>query len=149
MMPPRSPGEYAVRNRHVVLTGLVAAVSTAVIFFGAWLWAFIGPGGFIEGKSILASLQGLEVQHRQQQIRTPDLFGTYHDTGPVIVLATRDHRFPYAWIAATVPSCDGQLCMVSGYASIDITCNDLSRLTTRVALAPPVLRLLKNSCRGG
>lgn len=137
------------RNRTVVVTGLAAAVSAVVIFFGAWIWAFIGPGGFIEGKSIFANLQGLEVQHRLQHLRTPDLFGTYRDTGPVIVVATHDPRFPYAWIAATVPSCDGQLCMVGGDASIDITCNDLSRLTTRVALAPPVLRLLKNSCRGG
>ncbi len=82
------------RNRTVVVTGLAAAASAVVIFFGAWIWAFIGPSGFIEGKSIFASLQGLEVQHRQQHLRTPDLFGTYYDTGPVIVVATHDPRFP-------------------------------------------------------
>jgi len=117
------------------------------ILLAVWLWGFFGPGGFVEGKSIFASLQGLEVQHRHQHLRSPDIFGTYRDTGPVIVVATHDPRFPYAWIAANVPSCDDELCMVGGDASIDITCNDVSQLATRVAIAPPILRMLKTSCR--
>ena len=149
MIRSRTSDGHSMRNRRIIVTVSGTAGLATAIFVGAWLWDFCGLGGFVEGKSILASLQGPEVEHRHQHLRTPDIFVTDREAGPVIVVATHDPRFPYAWIAATVPSCDGKLCIVDGNASIDITCNDLGRLTTLVAIAPPVLRLLKESCRVG
>jgi hypothetical protein len=128
--------------------GLVAFI--VILALSVWLWGFLG---FMEGKAIFSTLQGLEFKHRDERLQTPQIFGTYPKAGPVVVVSTFDKHFPYAWIAATIPSCaDDELCMVGGDARIDIKCSDEVQLETQIRnssfhLAQPIQALLRNACR--
>jgi hypothetical protein len=133
----------------IALTVAGLAAFVAIIAFAVWLWGFLG---FMEGKAIFSTLQGLEFRHRTEHLPTPQVFGTYPKAGPVVVVSTFDKRFPYAWIAATIPSCDDELCMVDGDARLDIKCSDVSQLESqmkisRITLAQPIRALLRNACR--
>ena len=130
--------------RRIALSLLAVAGFAAAVSFAVWLWGFWGS---LKGKATFAALQGLELAYRHEHLPTPQVFGRYTKTGPVIVISTFDKRFPYAWIAATISSCDGELCMVGGDARLDLNCSDVARLETQIILAQPVKVLLRNACR--
>jgi hypothetical protein len=118
----------------VVMFGATAAL---IAVLASWLAAFFGPTGFADGKSILAHLQGLELQHRHEKVPTPGIFAAYADTGPILVVATLDPSFPYAWMAANAPSCGEYPCMVAGDARIEIGCDELKRIVPRMRTSVP------------
>jgi hypothetical protein len=127
-----------------VLRGIAFAAALSVAAVSAY--HFFGSGGPISGKAVLAALQGLEVKHRHEQLATPAVFISRGDTGPVIVIATADVKFPYAWQAATIPSCDGQLCIVADPGTLDIKCEEVSNLSKAVTIVPPVMTFLLTVC---
>jgi len=135
--------------KKIYLVAIGVTASIVIMVLTIWSWRFFGPGGFIEGKAIFSQLQNLEVGHRHDRLHTPQVFATYDTVGPVVVVATLDRDFPYAWIAATIPFCDNELCMVGGGAHLDINCSDIAQLETQIRIAPPVLGMLRGSCRPG
>lgn len=132
--------------RRVALGALGLVATVAILRAAVWLWLFFGPGGFLDGKAILAELQGLEFRHRSEILSTPQVFATSHKTGPILVVATSDRDYPYAWIAVTIGQCGEELCMVGGDAHLDIKCSDVDRLGAQINIAPPLATLLQKSC---
>ena len=122
------------------------AFAAALWVVAVWAYHFFGSGGPTSGKAVLAALQSLEVEHRHEQLLTPAVFTTRADTGPVIVIATTDVMFPYAWLAATIPSCDGQLCIVCVPNTLDIKCGEVAKQSKTVAIAAPVMAYLRTAC---
>ena len=129
----------------ISLVSFFVAISAALIPLFIWVGRVSGPEG-LGGKAIFANLQGLELKYRNENLKTPEIFGTFPNTGPVVVVATFDKSNPHAWIAATIPSCDGQLCMVGGDANINIGCKDAATLESQMKLAPPVKIKFNTAC---
>jgi len=99
-----------------------ALVTAATLLVAGLTWWAVQVHAELSEKAVYAALQGVEIDSRDHQLKTPAIIQNAGDAGEVLGLSTGDPKFPYTWISLSELGSKGEVLEVSPTDKIVNSC---------------------------